>query len=82
MSGTTNHHTDYDGDDQYPSPDKTVDLSEVQSVQHMMQAMMQQMQQMQRSNEIMQQQMMHQQQEIEQLRQQPGAGNAPTAETA
>ena len=39
MSGTTNHHTDYDGDDQYPSPDKTVDLSEVQSVQHMMQAM-------------------------------------------
>ena len=82
MSGKSNHHTNYQGDEQYPSPERTVDLSEMQSMSLMMQQMMQQMQQMQQTNETLAQQVMQQQHAIAHLQQQPGASNATAAETA
>ena len=78
MSQTRKHHSEYEGEEQYPSPEKTMDLSDLSSMMQMMQQSIIQQQQQQALMEKMQQQMSRQQEQLEQLQQKP----APVAEPA
>ena len=79
------HHTEFRGNQQYPSPDKidqTVDLSELSTGSDMMQQMQIMMMQQQKMMETLTKQMEMQQLQIQQLQRKPAAVDEPATEPA